>query len=167
MKIGKLSPKKMTHVSSSIELDGFMSDLVNLGKNVERAALRAITKAAELVKHRSVSNSPVDTGDLESCHVITTSKRDGKIVAEIWIDDSKISHADKHDIPTSRYAVIMHECLAPYGSGLFNLGPLSEVKRARGNDVGGKFLERAMSSSEDEINEIVAAEFIRAIKGKK
>lgn len=166
-KLGKLTPKKMKHVVSSTNVDKFLQDLVDMGRDIEKAANRAIKEAAELVKHRSVSNSPVDTGDLEACHEITITHKDGSVVAEIWIDDSKMNHADKHDIPPSRYAVIMHECLAPYGSGEFDLGPLSDQKQKSGHDVGGKFLERALSKSEEDIDAIVAAAFEQAIKRAK
>ncbi len=42
-----------------------------------------------------------------------------------------------------KYATMMEEGLAPYGSGAFNLGKNSKAKAAGGKDVGGKFMARA------------------------
>lgn len=52
------------------------------------------------------------------------------------------------------YVMEMHEGLAPYGSGEYQLGPASVAK---GAGVGGKFLERAFREREDKlVDEIVA-----------
>ena len=62
------------------------------------------------------------------------------------------------------YPVMMEEGLAPYGSGAFQLGPLSREKAARGNKVGGKYMERALLDRQDGIPDRVAAAIKEVLK---
>jgi hypothetical protein len=56
------------------------------------------------------------------------------------------------------YPLMMEEGLAPYGSGQYQLGPMSRSKRAAGNDVGGKYMERALDARQKYMpDEIVTA----------
>lgn len=55
------------------------------------------------------------------------------------------------------YALLMHEGLAPYGSGAFQPGPAT---KAKGGQAGGKFLERAYKERE----QVMVKEIITHIK---
>jgi hypothetical protein len=59
------------------------------------------------------------------------------------------------------YAVQMHEGLAPYGSGAFEKGPAS---KAKGPDVGGKFLERAFNERAPHMVADIVSEVRKALQ---
>ncbi|CAO3459773.1 hypothetical protein [Azospirillum argentinense] len=60
-------------------------------------------------------------------------------------------------VDVDAYAALMHEGLAPYGSGAYQPGPLT---RAKGGKAGGKYLERAFTDRQDRIIDAV----VQAIK---
>jgi len=139
-----------------------------IGADVQAAAKDALQEAVDLIKEESVSRAPVDTGDLEECHEtkVHAFKALKKVVGIVYIDDSKMH--EFHYTPTSSYAIIMHEHLAPYGSGEYHMREKSLKKSAAGHDVGGKFLLRALEDNRERINEIIrerlAAVFQRGIR---
>lgn len=130
-----------------------LSKLIQAKEEAVGAAMNAANEAVELIKEESISRAPVDTGDLERCHATSVKyfKSLGKVVGRVYLDDSKATHL--HYSPTTKYATIMHEHLAPYGSGAFNLGEGSLKKSAAGHDVGGKFLLRAVEDNRKELSD--------------
>lgn len=123
-------------------------------------SMHMVTKAgAEEIMKKSQSNAPVDTHNLEEAHHIDTSFTKADNV-RFQIEVSGVGSGSDRPRDVADYAMEMHEHLAPYGSGEYNLGPDSIAKAAAGNDVGGKYLERAVESLKAEI----IADMRRAIR---
>lgn len=145
-------------------IDKMIARLRLVGADVQQAAVEAVEEATELLKEESISRAPVDTGDLEECHdtKVHAFKNNQKVVGVVFIDDSKMQAF--HYTPTSQYAIIMHEHLAPYGSGEFQMREASRQKRASGHDVGGKFLLRALEDNRERIAEIIRERLYEAFR---
>jgi len=115
-----------------------------IGDRATKGISDVMRDEAENIRDLARSNAPVDEGNLEAA-IKTDFDYQGinrRLRASIYID-MEMPEAQGNGRTVGRYAEIMHELLAPYGSGRFNLGKKSEDKRAAGHDVGGKFLERA------------------------
>lgn len=131
--------------------------LMQVGERAARGMAAMMRDEAEKIVEKARSNAPVDKHNLEQAIKMREIRggRDplsGKFARarfEIYIDGTIEDNDGK---PVSEYAMIMHEELAPYGAGFYNLGPASQAKASSGNDVGGKFLERAV----DERRAIIA-----------
>lgn len=118
--------------------------------------------------------SPVDTMNLENAIKIMKAQ-DGsnrRNVFYVYVDESEPASAENDDgdvYPSSAgktvgdYALLMHEGLAPYGSGAFELGKKSQRKAAMGLDVGGKYMSRALEDHADDIYNRSEAALSRAL----
>lgn len=115
------------------------------GERVVRRARETMKREADLIVKLAKSNAPVDKGDLEESIRAERTYEDNQRL-QIAVIVGGVGDVDS-------YALAMEEGLAPYGSGAFNLGPRSREKAAAGNDVGGKYLERAWLEREEKIPE--------------
>lgn len=119
------------------------------GERVVRRAREAMKREADKIVLLAKSNAPVDKGDLEASIRAEKEYEDNKrLQINVMVGGGEVD----------TYAVQMHEGLAPYGSGAFHLGPGSRAKAAAGNDVGGKYLERAFEARRDKIPEEIFIE---------
>ncbi|WP_207456053.1 hypothetical protein [Azospirillum sp. SYSU D00513] len=111
--------------------------------NVTRAAAAEIHRQGETMRTVSQLNAPVDEGDLEAAHFVETTTRPGGSTTTVGVGGDDVDP----------YALQMHEGLGPYGSGAFQPGPGTIAK---GQQAGGKFLERAFDDQRGEIAPAVA-----------
>lgn len=154
----------MRHHANVTGTDELVAKLKFIGANIYEAGQEAVKEATELLKNESIARSPLDTGDLEECHdsKVHSFKHAKRVVGVVFINDSLMKKT--HNIPVSEYAIIMHEHLAPYGSGLYNMRKGSKQKKSAGNDVGGKFLFRALEDNREEINAIIQSRLAEALR---
>lgn len=131
--------------SSAFNLDKLKQNLFAREGRFNKDMQRAAEAAAELIMQKSQSNSPVDTVNLEEAHHITKTYTEADHV-RFSIEVSGTGYGSDKPRDVASYAMEMHELLQPYGAGEYNLGPRSRAKAAAGNDVGGKFLERALET---------------------
>ena len=114
-----------------------------IGERAAKGISTVMREETENIATLAKSYAPVDEGNLEAA--IKTEFDylgvNGRLRASVYIDTSLVVRSDGKTV--GNYARVMHELLQPYGSGDFHLGPLSRAKAEAGNDVGGKFLERA------------------------
>lgn len=120
-----------------VEFDSadIVAKLTAVGKDATNAAYGAIKEGGQEIRDQARAYAPVDEHDLEKAIVTQPVKDD--LTVYIGIDPRA---TDERGVQIDFYGLMMHELLAPYGSGRFNLGPKSEAK---GAGVGGKFLQRA------------------------
>ncbi|WP_374335525.1 HK97 gp10 family phage protein [Methyloversatilis sp.] len=137
-----------------MDIDNLSGSLIQVGEKTVRGVAGIMQEAGKEIQKRAVEYAPVDEGDLENAIKYSAERtgRRGRVMVFIFIDE---------DMPTSdgkrvgSYARKMHEQLAPYGTGRYNLGPKSREKRDAGADVGGKFLERAINELRGKVYERV------------
>lgn len=134
--------------------------IINISQAGERAARgisQVLKEEADEIALAAISNAPVDQGNLESAIKVQrlggNGARDslGRFVRTsytIYVDGSVEAGGAK---TVADYWAIMHEQLAPYGSGDYKLELRSQQKRAEGYDVGGKFMERAVVDNEKRV----------------
>lgn len=123
------------------------------------AALRAM---GDLVAAEARLNAPVDTGDLEGA-ISTTEERTrnargqfGQVTIKVGVDTSKLKLEDHKGYD---YSIPMHE-------GTYDLGPLSlEKQKTQTNEVGRKYLERALRENEKKVRAAVERAVQEGAKG--
>ena len=114
-------------------LDDIISSLQGLGSGFKGIGLAWAQVVSNHIVERAKANAPINIGDLRSAiqNVIDFSLGSG--VISITIID---------DVP---YALLMHECLEPYGTGPQQLGRISKAQPATiEGGVGGKYIERVI-----------------------
>lgn len=119
--------------------------LNQIGARSSRQILAVMREEADNIVELAKENAPHKDGDLENA-IEAVEDRGGinnRIQIAIQVDPTAIDSDGK---PVSEYAVIMHEGLAPYGTGAFHLDEGSIAKDGGSGKVGGKFMERAMRS---------------------
>jgi hypothetical protein len=124
--------------------------LIQVGERTTRGVSAIMQEAGKEIQQRAINYAPVDEGDLESAikYSAERSGTRGRTMVFVYIDGDVIT-SDGNRVGS--YAMKMHEQLSPYGSGRYNLGKLSLEKRGLGYDVGGKFLERAISEIRESV----------------
>lgn len=140
--------------SSQFNLDKLRQNLFSRQAMFNAEMHMATEEGAKRIMEQSISNAPVDTHNLEKAHHIKTEFTRADHV-RFSIEVSGVGSGSEHPRDVADYAMEMHEALAPYGYGAYNLGPLSQAKAAAGHDVGGKFLERAVESEKPAVIESI------------
>lgn len=127
-----------------------MAMLEQVGERAVRGVSDEIKKGAEEIAELAIKYAPVDEGNLEDAIKVEFDRYgiNRRIRATVYVD-LDVRGAD--GVPVGRYAMAMHEGLAPYGSGAFNLGAKSRAKDGGTGRVGGKYLERAINELSPEI----------------
>lgn len=131
------------------DVEGLTRMIEQVGERVVRGISAMMVEQADKIVDKARSNAPVLTESLENAidYKDTRTGLHGRTEVKIFVDGSAIGANGK---PVGEYAKMVHEELAPYGSG--SAGDVhnpdypdtkSKQKAAAGNDVGGKFLERA------------------------
>lgn len=116
--------------------------LTQIGERALRGISTVMEEEGNEIQALARSYAPVDEGDLESAIKIEKDRggENGRTRIFVYVDmDAPADHGKV----VGDYAMLMHEGLAPYGSGFYKLGKLSIEKLMAGNKVGGKFMERA------------------------
>lgn len=148
--------------SSQFNLDKLRQNLFARQRRFNEEMHSVTEEGAKRIMEKSKSNAPVDTHNLEEAHHIDTSLTRADHV-RFQIEVSGIGSGSERARDVAAYAMEMHEALAPYGYGAYNLGPKSQEKASSGHDVGGKFLERAVESEKpfvvDEMRKAVKRNF--------
>lgn len=119
------------------------ANIQNLADRAARGAAEELRKTAIKIRDLARDYAPIKTGDLERAidYGSTNTGINRRKVFSVYIDlDSK--HGKNKQI--GDYAWEMEDGLSPYGSGKYNLGFGSLIKRGSGLKVGGKFLARAV-----------------------
>jgi hypothetical protein len=116
-----------------------------MGDTAARRILNVMREEGDKIAELARENAPIDDGDLEEAieAVETRGGPNGRTVVSVQVDPAAV---DAKGVPVIKYARVMHEALAPFGTGAFKLGPASRQKDGGSGRVGGKFMERAMRS---------------------
>ncbi|MEZ2310749.1 HK97 gp10 family phage protein [Paraburkholderia sp. RCC_158] len=128
--------------------------LNQLGERSSRQILAVMREEADNIVELAKENAPHKDGDLEDA-IHAVEDRGGinnRTQITVQVDPAAI---DIHGKPVSEYAVIMHEALAPYGTGGYKLDEGSIAKDGGSGKVGGKYMERAMRSRVGEMGKKV------------
>lgn len=139
--------------------DQFVAAFEESTAYTRREAKKVLNVYAKQIMAASQQMAPIDTGDLEAAHDIRQVSLNQDYTG---IDIEVGGYAGGRDV--SEYAWIMHELLAPFGAGFYNLGPKSVLKDSTNppdRPVGGKFLERAFSIYEEEVIDQISDLLIR------
>ena len=124
------------------DVAGLTFALTQIGERALRGISTVMEEEGAEIQALARSYAPVDEGDLESAIKLEKDRsgEHGRTRVFVYVDmDAPADHGKV----VGDYAMLMHEGLAPYGSGAFHLGKLSIEKMMAGNNVGGKFMERA------------------------
>lgn len=137
-------------------LDNWLDEFEESTTLTRREAKKELYQGAKDIMEASKEMAPVDEGNLEEAHSIE-QVRLNQDYSEVEI----VVGGEHGGRDVDEYAMIVHEGVAPYGSGTAGyIGEKSQEKDA-GNPgdrrVGGKFLERAVDLLEPEIVERVAS----------
>jgi hypothetical protein len=135
-------------VGGSIE--GTIVMLQQTGERTVKHVSEVLVEGGELIAETAKTMAPVEHGDLRESieSTVTRSGTGGRIEVTVDINPNA---TDERGEPTIVYGAIMHEALAPYGSGAFNLGKLSAELAASGAPIGGKFMARALKEHRSKI----------------
>jgi hypothetical protein len=117
--------------------EGLNIRLQRIGDETPKLVREQMREAGQDVERLARAFAPVDEGNLEQAIQALEERGDANRIEVV------VGVVDNGTRNIKTYAEQMHEGLAPHGSGAFQLGPLSQAKRARGKFVGGKFLTRA------------------------
>lgn len=132
------------------DVDGLSAMLLQIGDRAVRGVSNVMVSEGKKIQELAVSNAPVDEGNLEEAIKIEIDRGgiNGRTRVSIFVDEDMDAG---HGKTVGDYAARMHEGLAPYGSGAYNLGEKSRQKANSGHNVGGKYMERAIDEREDEL----------------
>lgn len=125
------------------DVDVMKIRMEQLTERSEREILQVMREEAAQIAELAKDYAPRDEGSLEDA-IKVLEDREGlnrRTRVTVGVDEN---HLDDKGRRVGEYALIMHEKLAPYGSGAFNLGPESTAKDAGSGRVGGKYLDRAI-----------------------
>lgn len=116
-----------------------------LGDTAARRILGVMREEGDTIAELARENAPVDDGELEDAIQVVEDRGgvNNRVQVTVQVDPGAI---DSKGVPVMSYARVMHEALAPYGTGAFHLGPESQAKDGGSGKVGGKFMERSMRS---------------------
>ncbi|WP_323016475.1 HK97 gp10 family phage protein [Castellaniella sp.] len=144
--------------------------LSQLGDRVVKHVADVLRDESENIQQLARDNAPVDKGNLEEA-IKLEEDRGGinrRLRVTVYVDpDFPAPEGSDIGRTVGRYMLMMHEGLAPYGSGAFKLGDKSQAKANAGFNVGGKFFERAYLERKPHIQKRVAAMVKRARKAGK
>lgn len=125
------------------DIEGLIAKIEQVGDRAHRGVSALMQREGIILRDLARSNAPRDEHDLESA--ITSEPQptgiNRRTEVYVYVDGSRSKNTGKS---VSEYAMYMHEGLAPYGSGAYQLDKGSQEKAGEGHDVGGKFLERAV-----------------------
>lgn len=138
--------------STQFNLDKLRQNLFAKQGRVNKGMREGAKLGAEMIMKKSQDNSPVDTYNLEEAHHIEESiTAAGNIRYTVEVSGEGYGSDNPRDVES--YAMLVHEFLAPYGSGELNgkpfhlkNSPQNNAKIAEGKQVGGKFMERAIET---------------------
>jgi hypothetical protein len=116
-----------------------------MGDVAARRILGVMREEGDTIAGLARENAPYKDGDLEEAIQVVEDRGgiNNRVQVTVQVDPSAI---DKEGKPVVEYARVMHEALAPYGTGAFNLDEGSIAKDGGSGKVGGKFMERAMNT---------------------
>jgi len=144
------------------DIEGILAKIEQIGDRAHRGVAAMMKEQGMVIRDKARSNAPVapddeDGGTLESAITCESQRTgiNGRSEVFVYIDGSR---AKPDGTPVGEYMLLMHEGLAPYGSGFAGdiYNPkypyrYSRKKAASGHDVGGKFLERAVEEHRPQI----------------
>lgn len=126
-----------------IDREIFSARLEQLGERSNRAILQVMREEAEKLADTAKDFAPVDDGHLvDSIEVVEDREginRRTRISVQMNPDA-----VDERGHSVAEYGMLIHELLAPFGSGFWNLGKDSRAKDGGRGIVGGKFITRAV-----------------------
>lgn len=138
---------------------GLIGKIQAVGKDATLAGFDSMKEGAKEIQKLAQDYAPVDEHDLEKAIKVEIDPQN--MSAYVMIDPLA---TDGRGVSIALYGMYMHEGLAPYGSGRYELGPESE-KKAASKDVGGKFLERAYENSVRDIVNKIGFRVKRLLRG--
>lgn len=146
-------------INVKTDIKGIVAQIRQISDRAYRGVSDVMRQEAEVAAELAKNYAPVDEHNLERAIKVRADRTgiNGRYEVDVYVDEDMpaVSHnrngsvtKGTEDKTVGEYAAIMHEGLAPYGSGAFNLGPESLRKAGYGYDVGGKFLTRALDEIE-------------------
>lgn len=138
-----------------VGVDELTAMLDRTADDTTREMAKVLQRGAEDVARLASEFSPRDSSALENAWEVVEmgGERDyrGRFTKKSYVVQVDPMATDPDGRPTSLYALEMHEHLAPYGSGRYQLsthpGGSRDKDGGRGV-VGGRFLERAVDEVE-------------------
>lgn len=118
--------------------------LENLSEATGKSTRAALRQSGTAIRDLARDYAPVEEGNLEQA-IQTKEDRQGINTRMRVLIGIELDYPAQRGKTVDAYAMLMHEGLAPYGSGAYQLGEDSQRKRNMGSDVGGKYLERAIN----------------------
>jgi len=142
--------------------------LSQFGPKVVKHVVDVMRDESGIIQELARNNAPVDKGDLEGAIKIDEDRGgiNRRVRLLVYVDPDH-PDGDRDDSRVGDYMMLMHEGLAPYGSGAYQLGIKSRAKASAGMDVGGKFFERAYLEREPKIASRVHRMIQNAIRSGK
>lgn len=125
-------------IKISMDTESIIQTMRGVGRDATDAAFAVLKDEGREIRDLAREYAPIDEGDLEAAIIMQSQKSENQV--HVGIDPSAV---DKRGVPINSYGAAMHELLAPFGAGLYNLGKRSSAKDAGRGKVGGKFLTRA------------------------
>ncbi|CAG9228860.1 hypothetical protein [Burkholderia vietnamiensis] len=132
-------------VKSNFDPELLAVRLAQLGDRSSRKILGVMRDEAETIATLAKENAPHKDGDLEGAIEVVEDRGGVNNRTQVTIQVNPAA-TDAHGKRVAEYAAIMHEGLAPYGTGAFQLDEGSIAKDGGSGKVGGKFMERAVRS---------------------
>lgn len=118
----------MPAANLSVIMDGMREEEFR----IQRGLKGFLKRGANFVARRARANAPIKSGHLRSQIRVTEVEGDSDSFTISIVDDSE-------------YSWLMHELLQPYGSGNFNLGPISLAQGPTPEGgVGGRYISRVV-----------------------
>lgn len=119
------------------------ANLQQMGKESVENGARSLRRIAMRIQNLAQSYAPRDDGELENAIKIEESRDSRRRkVFTVYVDGNAPAGDLENPKQVGDYALLQERYLTP--SGKWQLGPISEQKRDAGNDVGGRFMERAV-----------------------
>jgi hypothetical protein len=131
--------------SSQFSLNKLKQNLFTRENVFNQRVQEVIKDGADEIMKKSQSNAPVDTHNLEEAHrIVPGETRKGYTKLSVEVSGEGTGSDRPRDV--SSYAKEMHDNYENY-----HMGPKSVAKLDAGNEVGGRFLERAVEEKKPEI----------------
>lgn len=134
------------------DIDSLMGMIRQTGDKAKKGVALKMQNIGNEMFDLAREYAPLDFGNLEDAIKINIDRGDinRRIQVMIWVDGDMPAHDGR---PIGRYALLMHEGLAPWGSGEWHAREGTEKK---GPQAGGRYMARAFEKYKDDIEVLLA-----------
>lgn len=129
-------------VVKDFSADALIGELRRVGNDAAHGVSDVLRSEGLKIQELARDYAPYDEGYLEKAIKYEESIGDKRrLEVRVYVDERMPGSNGARSV--GDYALVMHEMLGPYGSGEYQPGPKTQIKRDAGMKSGGKFLERA------------------------